>query len=463
LVRIDPASPFSLRPDSMTKRLLASPLSTDLYELNMVQAYLDRGEDSEAVFEFFVRKLPARRAFLMAAGLETALEYLETLRFSGEELDWLASTKRFRNNLLDYLADFRFSGDVHAMAEGTLFFPHEPILRITAPLPQAQLIESRIINILHFQTLIATKAARMVLAANGKNLADFGLRSAHGAEAALLAARASYIAGFNGAANVEAGMRFGIPIVGTMAHSFVQTHDDEAGAFEDFARARPDGVVLLIDTFNTEAGARKVVALAPKLKAEGISIRGVRIDSGDMMAMSRKVRATLDQGGLKEVLILVSGGVDEDFIAKVVASGAPIDGFGVGSSLDASSDAPTLDCAYKLQEYRGRARRKLSEGKVTWPGRKQVWREVGKDGLMVGDILTIEADRQPGEPLITQVMKAGKRIAAASSLSHIRAHAARELARLPEPLRRLDPGMVYPVAIGEALEQLAKSIGPTGG
>jgi len=251
-------------------------------------------------------------------------------------------------------------------------------------------------------------------------------------------------------------------MVGTMAHSFVQTHDDEARAFEDFARARPDGVVLLIDTFDTEAGARKVVELAPKLKSDGITIRGVRIDSGDMIAMSRRVRAILDDGGLEDVIILVSGGVDEDFIANAVASGAPIDGFGVGSSLDASSDAPTLDCAYKLQEYRGRARRKLSEGKVTWPGRKQVWREIGKNGLMIGDILTIEGDRQPGEALIAQVMKAGKRVGSAPSLADIRAHAAHELARLPEPLRRLDPGMSYPVAISDALDKLAASVGPAG-
>ncbi|HVV78259.1 MAG TPA: nicotinate phosphoribosyltransferase, partial [Pseudolabrys sp.] len=325
-------------------RPLASPLSTDLYELNMVQAYLDQGEDADAVFEFFFRRLPARRNFLLAAGLETALDYLETLRFTPEEIDWLAKTGRFRKNLIDYLADFRFTGDIHAIPEGTVVFPHEPLIRITAPLPEAQLIESRIINILHFQSLIASKAARMVLTADGKSLADFGLRSAHGAEAGLLSARASYIAGFGGAANVEAGMKFGIPVVGTMAHSFVQIHDDEAAAFEDFARARPDGVVLLIDTFDTEAGARKVVALADKLRKDGIVIRGVRIDSGDLIAMSRKVRAILDAGGLKDVIILVSGGVDEDFIAKVVAAGAPIDGFGVGASLDASSDAPVLDC-----------------------------------------------------------------------------------------------------------------------
>ncbi len=254
----------------------------------MVQAYLDQAEDKEAVFEFFVRRLPARRGFLLAAGLDDALDYLETLRFSAAEIDWLKSTGRFRQNLLDYLAAFRFTGDVHAIPEGSVCFPNEPLIRITAPLPQAQLIETRLINILHFQTLIASKAARMVLAAPGKALSDFGLRTAHGAEAGLFSARASFIAGFTGAANVLAGERYGIPIVGTMAHSYVQVHGDEAKAFEDFARSRPDGVILLIDTYDTEAGARKVVELAPKLKADGIAIRGVRIDSGDLSAMAQE-------------------------------------------------------------------------------------------------------------------------------------------------------------------------------
>jgi nicotinate phosphoribosyltransferase len=435
-------------------RPLASSLSTDLYELNMVQAYLDQGEEAEAVFEFFFRKLPPRRNFLLAAGLETALDYLEGLHFTSEEIDWLAGTGRFRKNLLDYLANFRFTGDVHAIPEGTVVFPNEPLLRITAPLPQAQLVESRIINIMHFQSLIASKAARMVLAADGRSLADFGLRSAHGAEAGLLSARASYIAGFGGVANVEAGMKFGIPVVGTMAHSFVQIHDDETAAFEDFARARPEGVVLLIDTFDTEAGARKVVELAPKLEKDGIAIRGVRIDSGDLIAMSHNVRAILDAGGLKDVVILVSGGVDEDFIAKVVAAKAPIDGFGVGASLDASSDVPVLDCAYKLQEYRDKPRRKLSKGKVTWPGRKQVWRKV-KDGRISGDIVSVETDQQPGETLVKQVIKGGKRTAAAESLSSIRERAASELPRLPDALRKLEPAP-YPVAIADALEALGR-------
>src|ERR1700687_5963855 len=300
-----------------------SPLLTDLYELNMVQAYLDRGEDKEAVFEFFVRRLPSRRGFLLAAGLDDALGYLETLQFSKAEIDWLKSTGRFRQNLLDYLAAFRFTGDVHAIPERSVCFPTEPLIRITAPLPQAQLVETRLINILHFQTLIASKAARMVLAAPGKILSDFGLRTAHGAEAGLYSARASYLAGFCGAGNLLAGERYGVPIVGTMAHSFVQVHDDEAQAFEDFARARPEGVILLIDTYDTEQGARKVVELAPRLKTDGIAIRGVRIDSGDLTAMARKVRRILDDGGLRDVIILVSGGINEDGFETLKKSTKP--------------------------------------------------------------------------------------------------------------------------------------------
>jgi nicotinate phosphoribosyltransferase len=435
--------------------LAVSPLLTDLYELNMVQAYLDRGEDKTAVFEFFVRRLPPRRGFLLAAGLEDALDYLETMRFSTEELAWLKSTGRFRDNLLDYLANFRFTGDVHAIPEGAVCFPNEPLIRITAPLPQAQLVESRLINILHFQTLIASKAARMVLAAPGKILSDFGLRTAHGAEAGLYSARASYVAGFAGAANVLAGERYGIPIVGTMAHSYIQVHDDEMKAFEDFARARPEGVILLIDTYDTEAGARKVVELAPKLKADGIAIRGVRIDSGDLTVMARKVRAILDTGGLRDVIILVSGGISEDVLQGMMAEKAPIDGFGIGVNLAASIDVPALDCAYKLQEYEGRPRRKLSEGKQTWPGRKQVWRVYDRDSRMRGDILSIEGDPQPGEPLIVPVMQGGKRVAAAPNLADIRTRTARDLARLPERLARLEPGVEYPVRVADALVTLA--------
>lgn len=434
----------------------SSPLSTDLYELNMIQSYLDRGEAREAVFEFFVRKLPARRGFLLAAGLGDLLDFIENLRFSAEELAWLKGTGRFRDNLIDYLADFRFTGDVHAIPEGTVCFPYEPLVRITAPLPQAQLLETRLINIMHFQTLIASKAARMVLAAPDKMLSDFGLRTAHGAEAGLFAARASYIAGFASAANVLAGARYGIPLAGTMAHSYIQVHDNEAQAFEDFARTRPDGVVLLIDTYDTEAGARKVVQLAPKLKADGIAIRAVRIDSGDLTAMARKVRAILDEGGLRDVIILASGGINEDVLQRMMAEKAPIDGFGIGVNLDASIDAPSLDCAYKLQDYAGVPRRKRSEGKETWPGRKQVWRTYGIDGVMRGDVLSVQTDAQKGETLVMQVMRGGKRIAPAESLTDIRARAARELSRLPEPLRRLEQGISYPVKVADALVDLAQ-------
>jgi nicotinate phosphoribosyltransferase len=432
-----------------------SPLTTDLYELNMVQAYLDRGEDKEAVFEFFVRRLPERRRFLLAAGLDDVLSYLGTLRFSPDEIGWLKGTGRFRGNLIDYLAAFRFTGDVHAIPEGTVCFPNEPLIRITAPLPMAQIVETRLINIMHFQTMIASKAARMVLAAPGKILSDFGLRTAHGAEAGLFSARASYLAGFSSAANVLAGERYGIPIVGTMAHSFIQVHDDEMTAFENFARSRPEGVILLIDTYDTEAGARKVVELAPKLKADGIAIRGVRIDSGELSTMAKKVRGILDAGGLKDVIILVSGGINEDVLLKIAAAQAPIDGFGIGVNLDASIDAPSLDCAYKLQDYAGRPRRKLSEGKRTWPGRKQVWRAYDAQGRMRGDVLSLEDDRQNGEALIVPVMRRGKRIGATQSLAQIRERAARDLARLPEPLRRLEAGVTYPVEISARLKALA--------
>jgi len=437
---------------------LTSALLTDLYQLNMIQAYLDHGETKTAVFEFFVRKLPARRGFLIAAGLEQALDFLENLRFSPEEIAWLDKTRRFDKALLDQLSTFRFTGDVHAMPEGRAFFANEPILRVTAPMPQAQLVETRLINILHFQSLIAAKAARIVLAAPGKLLVDFGLRRAHGAEAGLMAARASYIAGLAGTATILAEEQFGIPTFGTMAHSFVEAYDTESAAFESFARSRPQGLTLLIDTYDTENAARKVVALAPRLAALGVKIRAVRLDSGNLVALSKTVRTILDAGGLADVTIFASGGLDEDYIAELVQTGAPIDGFGVGTSLTTSSDVPALDCAYKLQEYAGLARRKRSAGKATWPGRKQVWRQYGQDGQMAGDVLSLESDHQPGEPLIELVMKNGRRVGPDPNLAEIRARAARDLERLPQPLRNLEPGAPYPVEIADALVRLAAEV-----
>jgi nicotinate phosphoribosyltransferase len=411
-----------------------------------------------AVFEFFVRKLPARRNFLMAAGVEQVLDFLEQLHVSPAELEWLKQTGRFSRPCLDYLEHLQFSGDVHAMQEGTVFFPHEPILRVTAPLPQAQLVETRIMNLLNFQTLIASKAVRSVMVADGKLLIDFGLRRAHGAEAALLAARASYLAGFAGTSTVLAGMAYDIPIYGTMAHSFVQAHTDETTAFEHFALAQPEHAVLLIDTYDTEAAAHKVVALAPDLKQQGITVKGVRLDSGDLADHARKVRRILDEGGLSQAKILASGNLDEYQLQRLIASGAPIDSFAVGTAMTTSADAPSLDCAYKLQEYAGRPCRKRSEGKATWPGRKQVYRHYAQDGRFDYDTVTTLDDHQQGEPLLQPVMRDGRRLTRPPSLSELRAHPAHELTRLPQPLRRLEDSSPFDVRISQSLQDLAMSV-----
>ncbi len=432
-------------------------LSTDLYQLSMMQAYLREGITETAVFEFFVRKLPKTRNFLIAAGLEQCLDYLETLAATGAQLDWLRANGQFDDAVLDYLAGLRFTGDVDAMPEGTVFFPDEPILRVTAPLPVAQLVETRIINILHFQTLIASKAARIRLAAGDRLLVDFGYRRAHGADAGLLAARASYLAGFDGSATVEAGMQFGIPLYGTMAHSFIQAHQSEEEAFLAFARARPRRLVLLLDTYDTERAAMTAVHVARRLDTEGITLHGVRLDSGDLSLHAHAVRAILNAHGLDAVTIFASGGLDETEIARLLAGKAPIDGFGVGTSLTTSSDAPALDCAYKLQEYAGIARRKTSEGKATWPGRKQVFR-AHDNGRLAGDDLGLADEPLPGHPLLEPVMRTGRRMAAAPSLEAIRRHARSELARLPAPLRRLDGPTGYPVVPSPGLRQLAAEV-----
>ncbi len=434
-----------------------SALLTDLYMLTMLQGFFEQGMEETAVYELFVRGLPRGRGFLLAAGLENALQHLETLRFTDEELAWLEGTRRFTPDFIDYLGRLCFKGDVHAMPEGTVFFPHEPILRVTAPIPQAQLVETRLINLLHFQTVLASKAARCVLAAPGKLLVDFGLRRAHGAEAGLLAARASYLAGFDGTATVLAEKLFDIPIFGTMAHAFVQAHNNELVAFENFAHAQPDNVVLLIDTYETEVAAQKVVTLAPRLKDHGIEIKAVRLDSGDLAEHARKVRKILNTGGLEKVRIFSSGTLDECRLRELLEKGAPIDGFGIGTRLDTSEDAPYLDCAYKLVEYAGYPRRKRSEGKATWPGRKQVYRtyEEGAEGRMSSDLVTLESDVQAGEALIQPVMQGGRRLAAAEPLVRSRARAAEQLAHLPCHLRNLGEEPPYAVRISPVLHDLA--------
>ncbi len=435
-----------------------SVLLTDLYQLTMLQAYREQGMNDIAVFEFFVRKLPEKRNFLIAAGLEQALDYLENLRFTGEELAWLKSSGRFRPDFIDSLADLRFTGAVWAMPEGTIFFPDEPILRVVAPMREAQLAESRLINLLQFQSMVAAKAARVRLAAPGKLLVDFGLRRAHGGEAGLLSARASRIAGFDGTATVLAGLRWDIPLYGTMAHSFVQAHDDELAAFEHFARAHGRNITLLIDTYDTEAAAAALVPLAKRLAGEGIAVTSVRLDSGDLGEHARRVRTILDAAGLTTIRIFASSNLDEDAIATLLAEGAPIDGFGVGTRMNVSADQPYLDCAYKLQEYAGLARRKHSEGKTTWPGRKQVFRQYDASGRMAGDTLTLLGAEAPGEPLLQQVMAEGRRLAPSPSLAAICAHAHAQLAALPSPYTGLTPTARYPVVVAPALHQLAEEV-----
>lgn len=438
---------------------LRTPLLTDLYQITMVQAYLDAGMTAPAVFELFIRKLPPGRNFFVAAGLETVLRTLEDLRFDRDELEWIRGCGLFRPGFADDLANLRFTGDVHAMPEGTVFFPNEPILRVTAPMPAAQLVESRLVNLVHYQVLVASKAARAVLVAGGKRLIDFGFRRAHGAEAGVLAARASWLAGFDGTATAAAAPLYGIPVFGTMAHSFVQAHTSEAAAFEHFAEAFPTNAVLLIDTYDTVAGARQVATLAPRLAARGIGVRGVRLDSGDLAALSREVRRVLNDAGLDRAIIFASGNLDEYRVRDLVAAGAPIDAFGIGTSLTTSADAPGLDAVYKLQEYNGVARRKRSTGKATWPGRKQVFRMVGPDGGWVRDVVTLEHDTQPGTPLLEWVMAQGRRLRPPEPLAASRKRARDQLAALPPRLRGLeDATEPYEVQIAPALASLAREV-----
>ena len=437
--------------------IATSALLTDLYQFTMLQTYHAEGMNEPAVFELFSRRLPPERGFLLAAGLEQALDFLENLRFTSAELDWLSGCGRFSPEFVATLEDFRFTGAVDALPEGTAFFANEPVLRVIAPMSQAQLVESRLINLIHFQTLIAAKAARCVLAAPDRLLVDFGMRRAHGAEAALLAARASYLAGFAGTATVLAGMEFGIPLFGTMAHSLIQAHDHEIEAFERFAAAQPGNVTLLIDTYDTEAAARKLVDLAPRLQQRGILIKGVRIDSGDLAEHARQVRQILDASGLSAVTIMGSGDLDEHRLAELLAAGAPFNGFGIGTRLDSSTDAPTLDMVYKLQEYAGRPRRKRSEGKATWPGRKQIYRQIAENGIFAGDCLGLGDQPRPGEALLQPVMRDGQRLAPPESLADIRERVQRQLAALPSALRanRIEP---YPVIIAPELQELAAQL-----
>jgi nicotinate phosphoribosyltransferase len=423
-------------------------LFTDLYELSMLEVYHAEGMHERAVFSLFVRELPERRNYLVACGQEDVLEAIARLRFDDDAIAYLGRLGRFSERFLAWLGGFRFTGDVHAVPEGTPVLANEPILEVVAPLPEAQLIETLVMNQVHLQTVLASKAARVVAAAEGRRVVDFGPRRMHGIDAALKAARAFHIAGIDATSNVLAGRVYGVPVVGTMAHSLIQAFDLEADAFRAFVRTYPD-TVLLIDTYDTAEGARKVVALAREL-GEAFRVRGVRLDSGDLLALSKEVRAILDEAGLGAVEVFASGGLDEDEIARLVGEGAPIGGFGVGTDMGVSRDVPALDIAYKLTEYAGRGRLKLSTGKPVLPGRKQVFRQE-RDGVAVGDVIARDGEEQPGRPLLRKVMEGGRRLEA-PDLDHRRRLAALERARLPAPVRglgRADPG--YPVEVSEAL------------
>jgi nicotinate phosphoribosyltransferase len=439
-------------------------LLTDLYQLTMAQVYFELGMDDTAVFELFARRLPRTRRFLIAGGLAQAIEYLEQLRFAPAEIEYLASLGTFKPAFLDHLSELRFTGSLHAMREGTPFFADEPVLRITAPILEAQLVESRILNIVHFQTLIASKAARCVLAARGRQLVDFGMRRAHEGDAALYAARAAYLAGFHATATVEAGRRFGIPLSGTMAHSFIEAHERESDAFRNFVTRGPaPDATLLIDTYDTQRGARRVGLLVQELRKSSGSarVRAVRIDSGDLANEARSVRAILDEYDCEDIRIVLSGNLDEHVIDGLLRNGVPADAFGVGTALDVSTDTPALDVAYKLQQYGGKPRRKRSIGKATWPGTKQVFRERGEQGQLVGDRVVLVDEKASGEPLLIPLLAGGHRVGPLTPLSESREHCARELQGLPWPLRELGEageGERFPVVISDALRALAASV-----
>ena len=425
-------------------------LFTDLYQLTMLQAYFEERMTERAVFSLFVRRLPRRRNFLIACGLDIVLDYLENLRFTQQDLAYLDSLGMFSDRFLTWLADFRFTGDVHAVREGTPVFANEPILEIEAPLPEGQLIETFVINQVQLQTMLASKAQRVVTAARGRSVIDFGARRMHGTDAALNAARAFWIAGVNATSNVLAGKRFGIPVAGTLAHSYIQAHGDEAAAFRAFANLYPD-TVLLVDTYDTLAGVQKVIKLAKRL-GEYFKVRAVRLDSGDLLDLSLQARAALDQAGLHNIQIIASGSLDEYEIDALLSSGAPLDGFGVGTAMGVSADAPYLDIVYKLTSYAGGGRVKLSANKPVLPGRKQVFRN-SENERETGDTIARADEDLPGRPLLETVMRDGVRIIPPTyDLSGIRRYAAEQTARLPETVRGLpeaDPP--YPVEISVKL------------
>lgn len=429
-------------------------LLTDLYELTMAASYLEEGMFGEATFNLYIREHP-RRAYFVSAGLEHLKEIIPHLRFTESSIAYVASTGKFSSAFLKYLREFRFTGTVRGIPEGRIFFAQEPVLEVTAPIIEAQLLETLVLNVIQMETLIASKAARCVHAAQGKDLIDFSLRRTHGVDAGVKVARASYLAGFMGTSNMLAGKIYGIPLFGTMAHSYVTSFHSEMDSFLAFAKAFPDNVVLLIDTYDTIHGAGKAVETARLLAAQGKKVRGVRLDSGDLVQLSREVRQVLDEAGLPEVKILVSGSLDEFRLQELLEAGAPIDVFAVGTRMGVSSDAPYFDIVYKIVEYDGRPLLKLSSGKKTWVGRKQIFRFLGENGKMREDLLGLMEESYPtGEPLIETIIADGRLVHPPESLGSIRDRFKKEWETLPQPYRALDAREKYPVLISMALNDL---------
>ena len=430
-------------------------LFADLYELSMAQAYGVEGMVDRAVFELAYRKLPNHRNYIVAAGLEDALRFLARFHFTADELGWLRGQPGFSDAFLSSLEDLRFTGDVYAVPEGTPVFPNEPLLQVTAPITEAQLVETALLNMIHFQSLAVTKAARIVREARGRQVVDFGSRRAPGGDAALSVARAMYLAGGHGTSNVLAGRTWGIPIFGTMAHSYIQAHETEADAFEAFAALYPD-TTLLVDTYDTLKGVRLVVDLRKRL-GDRFRISAVRLDSGDLVALAREARRMLDEAGLADVSIFASSGLDEYRIARLVETGAPIDAFGVGTKMAVSADAPELDMAYKLVEYAGKGRFKLSLGKTLYPGRKQVFRQI-RDSRMAGDTIGRFDENLAGTPLLRLWMLAGK-IQSQPGLEESRHYMQQQMAQLPKELLSLEAAAApYPVHFSKRLTEDLESL-----
>lgn len=429
---------------------------TDLYQLTMMAGYAATGmADKPATFELFVRRLPQGRSYLVFAGLEQAIGDLARLAFSTDQAEYLRALPAFAHVSSEFftaLPDLRFRGDVWAMPEGTVVFPGETLLRVEAPLAQAQWVETFLIASLNYPTLVATKAARIVEAAEGRPCVDFGARRGHGPHAGFLAARAAYVAGFAGTSHVEAARLLGIPALGTMAHSWVQAFGDEAAAFAAFARVFPRNSTLLVDTYDTLEGVRRAAAITPP-------IQGVRIDSGDLGALAKEARAILDAADRRGTTILASSDLDEWKIAALIRDGAPIDAFGVGTELITSRDAPALSMVYKLVAIDGRGRVKLAPGKRSYPLAKQVFRMVDGQGMFRGDHVARWDEEADGEPLLSRVVAGGRLVGESPGLDAIRERCRRQVAALPDSLRGPDATGTYPISYSDSLEREAAALG----